>query len=244
MIKTILIDDELSCTETLEIELNAYCPNVDVIGKYNSAKEGLLAIQKDKPQLVFLDIEMPWMNGFELLQSLGDFSFDVIFVTAYDEFAIKAFKFSAVDYLLKPVQKEELISAVKSVLKHKEKRSVDYLLHQVSTKKKDFDKLALPTMEGLVFVPLADIIYCQSDSNYTTVIRHDGSSTIVSKTLKSISEILKDDSFFRIHQSYLINLQYVSKYIKGQGGEVVMVNGKHLPVARSKKDELLAKVRF
>ena len=242
MIKAILIDDEASCTETLAIELQAYCPNVEVIGKYNSAKDGLLAIQRDKPELVFLDIEMPWMNGFELLTSVGEITFDVIFVTAYDEFAIKAFKFSAVDYLLKPIQKEELINAVNSAIKNSEDKALKNLLNQVADKNQTFNKLALPTMEGLVFVPLEDILYCQSDSNYTTVVHKDGATTVVSKSLKSISEILEDHSFFRIHQSYLINLQYVSKYLKGQGGEVVMSNSKHLPVSRSKKEDLLKKV--
>ncbi len=242
MITAILIDDELSCTETLDIELKAYCPNVQVIGKYNSAKEGLIAIQRDRPQLVFLDIEMPWMNGFELLQAVGEIHFQVIFVTAYDEFAIKAFKFNAVDYLLKPVQKVDLISAVHEVEKTAEVRPLENLIAQVTDQACSFDKLALPTMEGLVFVPLSDIIYCQSDSNYTTVVLKDGSSIVVSKTLKSITETLSAESFLRIHQSYLINLNYAIKYLKGQGGEIVMSNGKHLPVARSKKDELLSRV--
>lgn len=244
MIRTILIDDEISCTETLAIELDAYCPTIQIVGKYNAAKDGLIAIQRDQPDLVFLDIEMPWMNGFELLQSIREINFDVIFVTAYDEFAIKAFKFSAVDYLLKPVQKDELINAVQSVSEYQNKRSYRQFLEQVSSKEPKFDKLALPTMEGLIFLPLNDLLYCQSDSNYTTVFHVDGSTTVVSKTLKSIAETLSNEAFFRIHQSYLINLNFVAKYLKGQGGEIVMANGKHLPVARSKKDELLSKVRL
>jgi two-component system LytT family response regulator len=242
MIRTILIDDEKSCTETLAIELEAYCPEVLIVGKYNAAKDGLLAIQSIKPNLVFLDIEMPWMNGFELLSSVGEINFDVIFVTAYDEFAIKAFKFNAVDYLLKPVQKDQLINAVQNVVKRNKVLPLRHLLEHVKDGSHKFEQLALPTMEGLIFLPISDILYCQSESNYTTVHKTDGSTSFVSKTLKSISEVLEEHSFFRIHQSYLVNLNYASKYLKGQGGEIVLTNGKHLPVARSKKDELLNKV--
>jgi two-component system LytT family response regulator len=246
-IRTILIDDEVSCTETLHIELNQYCPDIEVIQKCNSSKSGLLAIQELKPELVFLDIEMPWMNGFELLQSVSDIDFEVIFVTAYDQFAIKAIKFSAMDYLLKPIQKKELIIAVDSVRKKKKSdksfEQINLLLEQVQREDGRFAKLALPTMEGLEFVPIGEILYCKSDSNYTHVLKKDGSSTLVSRSLKYISEMMDENTFVRIHQSYLININHIERYLKGQGGEVVMSNGKHLPVSRSKKEDLLSKFR-
>lgn len=246
-ISAILIDDELSCTETLAIELNQYCPQIEVIRKCNSAKSGLSAIQELKPDVVFLDIEMPWMSGFELLQSLPSIDFEIIFVTAYDQFAIKAFKFSAIDYLLKPIQKNELVSAVNRVLDKKLSRPQDgrleFLLQQIQLGDQAFTKLALPTMDGLIFIPVDDILYCQSDSNYTHLVQLNGKPVVISRPLKTVASMLEGLPFLRIHQSYLINLNYIERYIKGQGGEVVMHNGKHLPVSRSKKEILLQKVR-
>lgn len=246
-LKAILIDDELSCTETLAIELNQYCPKIEVVRKCNTAKAGLTAIQDLQPDVVFLDIEMPWMSGFELLQSLPEINFEIIFVTAYDQFAIKAFKYSAVDYLLKPIQKNELVSAVNRVLEKRTIKKPDgrlqFLLQQIQLGDHAFAKLALPTMEGLIFIPVDDILYCQSDSNYTHVVQTNGNVAIVSRPLKMVASMLDGQTFLRIHQSYLINLNHIEKYIKGQGGEVVMLNGKHLPVSRSKKELLLEKVR-
>jgi two-component system LytT family response regulator len=247
LLTAILIDDEISCTETLEIELKQYCPEVEVIKKCNSAKEGLLSVQSLNPDVVFLDIEMPWMSGFELLQSLPHIDFEIVFVTAYDQFAIKAFKFSAIDYLLKPIQKNELVSAVNRVLEKRKRKQPDeriqFLLQQLQLGDQAFAKLALPTMEGLIFIPVDNILYCKSDSNYTHLVKTDGKTATISRPLKLVASMLEEHSFMRIHQSYLINLKHIEKYIKGQGGEVVMSDGKYLPVSRSKKDMLLEKVR-
>ena len=242
-ITTILIDDELSCTETLAIELEMYCPQVEVLASYNSADEALAGIVALKPDLVFLDIEMPWMNGFELLQQLNQVSFDVIFITAYDQFAVKAFKFSAVDYLLKPIKKEELISAVAKVEQRRAKRlssaHIEAMLNNINFLNRDFPSLAVPISEGLEFVPVDEILYCASDNNYTYIHKISGDSILLSKTLKEVEGMLENRQFLRIHQSFLINPRHLRKYVRGQGGHVIMSNGKELPVARARKEDLL-----
>lgn len=246
-LKAILIDDEIACTETLDIELRAYCPEVEVISKCNSAQEGLKAIQQLNPDLVFLDIEMPWMNGFELLEELDDIPFHVIFVTAYDQFAIKAFKYSAVDYLLKPIDKQELIESVRRVKSSRERylssKHLKILLSNMQNDNHLLPNIALPTMEGLDFVAVKDILYCESDNNYTRVHRKEGKVLLLSKSLKEIEKLLKERTFFRVHQSYLVNLTHITRYIKGSGGFVVLSNGDQVPVSRAKKEELLRLVR-
>ncbi|MEL6926166.1 MAG: response regulator, partial [Bacteroidota bacterium] len=186
-LRAILIDDELACTETLAIELAAYCPDVEVIARCNSAEEGLRSIINLKPDLVFLDIEMPWMNGFELLEKLPGIDFSVIFVTAYDQFAIKAFRFSAVDYLLKPIDKSELIEAVEKVKKrtpdNNGNEQLKFLLENIKHQNDPLPNIALPTMEGLDFVAVKDIIYCESDNNYTKLYQQSGKMLLLSKPL-------------------------------------------------------------
>lgn len=242
-ITTILIDDEVACTETLALELELYCPQVEVLTSYNSADEALSGIVSLKPELVFLDIEMPWMNGFELLQQLNQVSFDVIFITAYDQFAVKAFKFSAVDYLLKPIKKEELISAVAKVEQRRAKRlssaHIEAMLNNINFLNRDFPSLAVPISEGLEFVPVDEILYCASDNNYTYIHKISGDSILLSKTLKEVEGMLENRQFLRIHQSFLINPRHLRKYVRGQGGHVIMSNGKELPVARARKEDLL-----
>jgi two-component system LytT family response regulator len=224
-----------------------YCPDVTIIAKCQSAKEGLEAIASDPPDVIFLDIEMPWMSGFEMLQQLKDIPFDVIFVTAYDQFAIKAFDFSAIDYLLKPVSKDKLIRAVDKVLRNQQrqfpKAQFDFLLQTLNTGHALMPNIALPTPEGLEFVQVADILYAESDSNYCRVHLAHGGKIFLAKTLKYIEEILAGHPFLRIHQSYLINLAHVKKYVKGKGGYVVMANGDSLSVSRASKEKLMSLVR-
>jgi two-component system, LytTR family, response regulator len=242
-ITAILIDDELACTETLAIELKMYCPQVQVLASCNSAQEGLSKIVAMKPDLVFLDIEMPWMNGFELLQQLNQINFEVIFITAYDQFALRAFKFSAVDYLLKPIKKEDLIAAVNKVEQRKAKQlstsHIEAMLNNISFLNRDFPSIAVPISEGIEFVPVDEILYCSSDNNYTYIHKVSGSPLLLSKTLKDVEGMLEHRHFIRIHQSYLVNPRHLRKYVRGQGGYVVMSDGKELPVARARKDDLL-----
>jgi two-component system LytT family response regulator len=190
---------------------------------------------------------MPWMSGFEMLEQLDEILFDVIFVTAYDQFAVNAFDFSAVDYLLKPIAKEKLIRAVDKVLSHQERHlsvdQFDVLLKNMHAGHLQMPNIALPTPEGLEFVQVSDIIYAESESNYCHVHLSGGHKIFLAKTLKYIEELLTGHPFLRIHQSYLINLAHLRKYIKGRGGYVIMDNGDSLTVSRASKEKLMKLVR-
>lgn len=241
----ILIDDEKDSLEGLEIMLSRYCPHVRVMSMCQGPVKGMECIHKHRPDLVFLDIEMPVMNGFEMLEALDTIDFDIIFITAYDEFAIKAFKVSAMDYLLKPVGEEELIQAVAKVDQKRQQLKVgqvDVLLTNLKNSEEGFTKIALPSMEGLDFINIDDILHCEADSNYTTIFTvHDERFTI-SRTLKEFEEMLSSTSFIRTHQSHLINLNHIKKYIKGSGGEVVLSDGTHIQVARARKENLIQRI--
>jgi two-component system LytT family response regulator len=243
--KAIIIDDELSGREVLKklVELN--CPDFTVVNTLNSIETGLLSIHQDKPDLVFLDIQMPNASGFDLLNQLDKIDFEIIFVTAHDAYAIKAFKYSAVDYLLKPIKVTELIEAVNKAKDRIEKNhsgdNIKFMLDKVSPAKKAFlnNKILLPTLGGYNIIDIFEIAYCQSESNYTRFHFLDGKNIVVSKTLKEFESILLENHFFRIHRSYIINLNCIAKYNKGKGGEVVMKDGATLEVSREKKDEFL-----
>ncbi len=238
--KSIIIDDEPDALEALHLTLLDTCPEVAVAGKYTDAVKGLAAIRTCKPDLVFLDIEMPVMNGFQLLEELGDLSFALVFVTAYDRFAVKAFRYSAVDYLLKPVDPEELRKAVDKVAdRHRvEKAQLDLLRRQLyAPDARRFDKIALPCAHGYTFVELADVMYCESDSSYTKFYLTTGEMYLITKTLGDVEELLSGGDFFRIHKQYLVNMHHIGSYIRGDGGYVVMPNKVSIPVSRIKKEE-------
>ena len=243
MIKSIIIDDELHCVETLNLLLNEYCPGVQVIEQCHSAKKGLEAIEKLKPDLVFLDIEMPVMNGFELLEQLSVISFAIIFTTSYDQYAIKAIRFSALDYLLKPIDPKELISAVKKVQEERHlpmAEQFQILLNQIQGKGGGFSKIAVPTAEGFELIYAEQIIYCEANDNYTHFFLKSKNKIIACRTLKEIEEQLQGFPFFvRVHNSYVINLNEVTKYIRGEGGYLVMSEGSSVSVSRSRKESLL-----
>jgi len=242
MIKAIIVDDEPYSCEALDALLNRYCPDVKVVGICNSGREALQEIKAQKPQLLFLDIEMPQMNGFELLQEIPDHDFDLIFTTSYDQYAIKAIRFSALDYLLKPIDHDELEAAVHKVSgRHQppSARQLELLIHRLHFPAAQINKVAFPTLEGLQMVTVDSIISCESDSNYTIVFLKDKQKIVVSRTLKDIEELLEDYPFFRIHHSYLVNLNEINKYVKGEGGYVVMSDGSAVDVSRSKKELLL-----
>ncbi len=241
--KTILVDDEENSLDILEIELKEYCPQVEIVAKCKSGKEAIAAVHEFNPDVVFLDIEMPQMNGFEVLKNLEDQEFDVIFVTAYDQFALKAFEFSAVDYLLKPIVKERLIAAVEKVSSLAETSISAEQLNMLMTNFQSYwqsqPRVALPTSEGLEFVSVDQIIYAQSESNYCWVFFDDGSKIFLSKTLKDLEGLLAKHGFIRIHQSYLINADFIKRYVRGQGGYIILSNGAKVPVSRSKKEVIL-----
>jgi two-component system, LytTR family, response regulator len=246
MIKALLIDDEMHCLKTLSMLLKEYCPNVQVIGKCENGEEGIEAIKKLKPDLVFLDIEMPHMNGFEMLEKFSEVSFAVIFTTGYDQYAIKAFRFSALDYLLKPIEASELKKAVERVdrhLQHPLPQQLEILLQKINSQSTPINKVALPTMEGLQMIPVDSIISCESDHNYTLLLLKNKQKIIVSKILKDIEEMLEEHSFLRVHHSYIVNLNEINRYVKGEGGYLIMSDGSSVDVSRSRKEILLQKLQ-
>ena len=242
MIRAILIDDETHCRETLTIQLEKYCSEIQLLSQCSSAAQGLKAIEQYHPDLVFLDVEMPTMNGFEMLQQFTNMPFEVIFTTGYDAYAIKAIRFSAIDYLLKPIDKDELIKAVAKVRQrtsHNLSQQFDILLDRLGHKQRSLQKIALPTLDGFELVPLENILHCEADSNYTHVMLKDAKKVLVSRTLKEIEELLEGHSFLRIHHSHLVNLNEIVRYIRGEGGYVIMSDNTSITVSRSRKDALL-----
>ena len=243
MLKAIIIDDEYDSREALRMAVEKYCEEVEIVASCESPEAGLSAIQTLRPDLIFLDIQMPHMSGFDLLNRIDPIDFEVIFVTAYDRYAIKAIKFSALDYLLKPVDIDELLTAVQRVRKkaHDAVAVNHYksIIENVKSHGQGLGKLAIPTVDGIIFVKIKEITYCEADRNYTILYFSNQEKIIVSKTLKEFESILEDKNFFRVHNSYLINLQHIQKYIKGEGGYVILSDGSHVDVSRRKKEEFL-----
>ncbi len=245
MIRTVLIDDEPNNINTLQQLLLRYCPIVDIVGTANSAKMGGEVIAATQPDLVFLDIEMPYGNAFDLLNSVSPITFEVVFVTAFDNYAINAIKYSALDYLLKPVNIRDLQAAVQKAAnlldtKNIHKR-IDTLFYNLYTPKNTFQRLALPTLDGLVFVNTEDCISLEAKSNYTVIHFKNGSTVTISKTLKEFEDILSKEQFSRIHHSHIINHYFVKKYHRGRGGYIEMEDGTTIEVSIRKRDEFLAK---
>ncbi len=247
MINAIIIDDELHAIEGLVYELEQNCPQVNVVASSTNPLEAIKFISELKPDLIFLDIEMPMMNGFELLQNVKDkIDFDVIFITAYDQYAIKAFKFSAIDYLLKPVNGDELKNAIALLKRRKYSFNNDHLtalMNNISKKNPSMERVVLPTSQGLEFVEVKKIVRCESDSNYCRVFLLGGEPIFLAKTLKEIESILFEHGFYRIHNSHLISLLHVSRYNHSDGGEIEMADGSQVPVSRSRKNEFLKRFR-
>lgn len=243
MIKAILVDDEVHCLDTLGILIRDYCPEVQVMERCMSAKQGLAAIEKHQPALVFLDIEMPVMNGFELLEKFKEIPFSVIFTTSYDQYAIKAIRFSALDYLLKPIDPKELVAAVHKVEVQKHtptEEQFSMLMDQIKHKEKGFTKIAVPTSEGFELIPADQVIFCEADDNYTHLFLKNKKKITACRTLKEMEEQLQGFTFFlRVHHSYLVNLNEVNKYVRGEGGYLVMSDGSTVNVSRSRKEALL-----
>jgi two-component system, LytTR family, response regulator len=223
--------------------LKEYCLQVQLLDQCRSAKKGLEAIEKLKPDLVFLDIEMPAMNGFEMLELFTEIPFAIIFTTSYDQYAIKAIRFSALDYLLKPIDPNELIGAVKKVQEQRHlpmAEQFQMLLKQVQGKGNHFNKIAVPTFEGFELIPADQVLYCEANDNYTHLFLKNAAKIIACRTLKEMEEQLQDFPFFiRVHHSYMVNLNEVTKYVRGEGGYLVMSDGSTVNVSRSRKDSLM-----
>lgn len=244
-IKAVIIDDEQNNIDNLEILLQQYCPQVEVVATALNAIDGETILLENDPELVFLDIQMPGKNGFELLQSLHTYSFELIFVTAHDQHGIQAVKFSAIDYLVKPINTEELKLAVyKAIFKSKQKKQNKQLenLVQVLALRKESHRIALPGAKETRFVKTEDIIRCESSNNYTTFFIKGGERIMTSKPIFEYEEILKDYGFIRCHQSHLVNKRYIKSWIRGDGGFLVLEDNTEVPVSRLKKDLIRAEI--
>jgi two-component system LytT family response regulator len=247
MLKTILIDDEANSLNALKEKLIRYCPSVEIIGACTNAVEGKNAINTLKPDLVFTDIEMPVTNGFRMLQELTHTKFSIVFVTAYHHYALKAIKFSALDYLVKPVDIDELKAAVEKAKENAALRSADkrleLFLKNIGSSEHLLQRIAIPTFEGFQFMDIKNIVYMEANNNYTRLHLTGSEGITVSRTLREFEDILPDDKFFRIHHSFLINTDYLERYIIGEGGQVVMNTGTTLPVSKRKKTDFLKLVK-
>jgi len=241
-IKSIVVDDEQESRETLLRFLSKYCPDVEIVGQADSVNEAVEVIRGISPELVFLDVNMPIENGFKLFEKISDINFYTVFVTAYDQYAIEAFKHHAVDYLLKPIVIHELmitVNRVSKLLEDKNKiQQLSALLQYIKTPVEQ-TKIALPTLEGLIYVHTMDIVRLQADDNYTSLYFKGGKKMLVSHTLAYFEDALKEQGFVRIHHQHLINLQHVEKYIRGRGGYIIMSDDTSLQVSQRKKDEFL-----
>lgn len=244
-LKALVIDDEKGSIDSLLWELEQFKDEVEVVASTQDPLEGLELLKEPNLDLLFLDIEMPRMNGFELIEKAGHVEANIVFTTAYDQFAIKAFEISAMDYLLKPVDENELKRVIEKA-KHKEdeqqmQRRLELLLQSVKKEDPAFHTIALPTQESLEFIEVEQIIRCESDSNYTRLfLLNEVKPLLVSKTLKHIESMVEGMGFFRIHHSHLVNVKYIKKYVRGNTGTLVLKDGTALPVSRAKKGDFLS----
>ena len=246
MIRTILIDDEEDGRVSLQLAIEKFCPELEIVAMCDGPEKGIEAIREQLPDLVFLDIQMPVMSGFEMLAKLDKTDFQVIFVTAHERYAIKAIRFAALDYLLKPIDIDDLVSAVGRL---REKTSlgadashIESVRHNTKTRLGTEGKLAIPSTSGMEFIEIKDIIYCRADGSYTEVVLDNGNTLLVSKGLKEFENILDLDKFCRVHHSSLIGLAHVQRYIKGEGGYVIMSNGDHIDISRRRKEEFMKQI--
>jgi two-component system LytT family response regulator len=242
MLKALILDDEPNCGKTMELLLRQFCPQVELLATFNHPLKAASFLQTNTIDLLFLDIDMPVLNGFELLDQLQPVNFHIIFTTAYDQYAIKAFKYSAYDYLLKPIDENELATAVERLVGKNQPDStqVAHLLSVYESKSSTPDRIALPTTNGVEFIETTSILRCESDSNYTRIFFvGEQRELLICKTLKDIENILGPTLFLRVHNSHLINKKQVKRLIKTDGGHLIMNDGAEIPLARSKKASII-----
>ena len=247
MIKTVIIDDEATARETLQLMLAMYAPDISIIGEAEGVKSGIETIHKLKPDLVFLDIQMNDGTGFDLLSNFPNTEFKVIFVTAFEEYALKAFKFSALDYLVKPITPDDLINASKKIESNFNENGLNTQLKvfEANYNRTDqtFGKIILKTAEAIYVVDINDIIQCESENNYTNFFLANENKLLVSRTLKEYDELLKEVGFIRVHRSHLINTKHIDHFDKRDGGMVVMKDGSKVPVSFRRKEQLLKRIQ-
>ncbi|MEZ4824856.1 MAG: LytTR family DNA-binding domain-containing protein [Bacteroidia bacterium] len=244
MIRAIIVDDEEDARVILRSYLSMYCDTVEVVGEANGVNTGLHAIQTLKPDLVFLDVRLSPGSSFDILHNLEDIDFDIVFTTAHDEYAVKAIRFSAIDYLLKPIDIDELIAAVSKAggKKREESRKVRYDIFRenLNILNEQYGRIVLPTMDGFVVVEVKNIVRCEADRNYTQFFFADGKKIVIPRTLKIYDELLGNLGFFRAHQSHLINLQQVTEYKRRKkGGIAILRDQTEIPVAENRKDDFI-----
>lgn len=241
-LKAILVDDELPSLQNLQQKIAEFCPDIKIVSVTQKPEEAIRLIKQHHPEVLFLDIEMPRMNGFKLLEELGDVDFEIVFTTAYNHYAIDAVRISAFDYLVKPIAVKDLQNCVHRLLKQHAghtKERLDVLRRSLLQSGSQDGRIAIPTSEGIEFLEIKDVVRIESSSNYSRIYLNTGTSILVTRLLKDFEEILIPYNFYRIHNCHLINLKYIKKYLKGDGGQVVMQNGDTIDVARRKKEEFL-----
>ena len=240
--KVAIIDDEQSGRDVLRNFIQTFCTDIEICGEADSVKSGVKLITKSNPDVVFLDIQMQDGTGFNLLEMLPQRTFKVVFCTSFDQFALKAIKYSAADYLLKPIDPDLFIETVEKLQADVSKKRADNRIDELLSNINSFEKVGLPVGDGIQFVKVDDIIRCEADGVYTRVVVVGGASYLVSKNLKNYEDLFADRGFIRVHKSHLINTRYIDKYLNsgGDGGSVVMADGSTVEVSRRKKDELLS----
>ena len=243
MIRALIVDDELKNIRILHGLLQTYCPQVHVVGEASGFHKALELIESSHPDLLFLDIEMPYGNAFDLLEKIMPVKFEIIFVTAFNDYALKAFRYSALDYLLKPVNIDELKAAVAKAEQKLDQKNVNLQLNNFinNFKKAELQKIALPLLDGLLFVPVPEITYLHAKGSYTDVHLHNGEIHTTARTIKDYEDMLSQDTFCRVHHAYLINVNHIKKYSRGRGGFIEMEDGAIIEVSVRRKDEFLAR---
>jgi two-component system LytT family response regulator len=241
-IRSIIIDDEPNNVENLQTIIHTYCPEVEVVATAFNAADGIDAIKTHKPDLIFLDIQMPGGSGFDLLKAFTSINFEVIFITAFDQYGIQAIKFSALDYLLKPINitefKQAIAKARDKIDTKKRNHNIENLLDYIKAEKKESPKIALPTLNEIMYIKVSTIIRCEADNNYTTFFIDSGEQILVCKTLKEFAELLEPHGFVRTHQSHLVNLHFVKSYLKEDGGMLLLANQTKIPISRQNRDKI------
>lgn len=244
-LKAIIVEDEKHSQETLRNMLTEFCEGVEIAGMAGTVDEAVALIRKESPDLVFLDIELKSGTGFDVLERVGDMHFKVVFTTAYEHYALRAIKVSSVDYLLKPIDLDELIAAVDKVrsARLEENNRDQWQLLLQSLKGEDYSKrICLSTADGMEFIQTADIVLCEASGSYTRFILREGASLLVSKHLKEYENMLNPREFMRVHNSYLINLKEVRKFVRSEGGYILMNNDQQVPISPKKREEFIGKM--
>lgn len=236
-IRSIIIDDETAARNTLKKFLSVYCPEVLIIDECGTVEKSVKSISELKPELIFLDVHLPDGTGFDMLQQLPEIDFEIIFTTGFDTFAIQAIKYSAIDYLVKPLIAEDLREAVNRVLRKNNERNESIINKQPAAPRNG--RIAVPDRNGLKIIQLSEIIYCEAEGNYTMFFLSDNNKILVCKTIKEYENLFPMETFVRIHNSYIINLEHIKSYVKGRGGQVEMSNGTFLDIARNRKQYFL-----